>query len=202
MKRLTDRQREIYDYLVQHYKEYGYPPTIREIGFRFSIRSTKGVVDHLNALERKGYIKRAMGKSRALELNYIEPEDHQGIPLLGRIAAGVPTLAEENIEDTFMIDPSFLRGDGEFLLRVRGESMVEAHISDGDMILVRPTTEVRNGEIIAALIGDEATVKYFHKQDGEIELRPANKKMKPIQIDPADGEFRILGKVVGLLRYI
>ncbi|NNE08461.1 MAG: repressor LexA [Gemmatimonadetes bacterium] len=203
MKRLTDRQKEIYDFLVEHYHENGYPPTIREIGFRFGIKSTKGVVDHLTALERKGYIKREVGKSRALELNYVErPESDAGVPLLGRIAAGLPNVADENVEDRFQIDPSFLSGKNEFLLRVRGDSMIEAFIAEGDMILVRPTTDVRNHDIVVALVGDEATVKYFHRKGDQIELRPANRTMKPIPVDPNDGEFRILGKVVGLFRYM
>jgi repressor LexA len=203
MKELTARQKEIYDYLVEYYQENGYPPTIREIGFRFRIRSTKGVVDHLTALERKGYIRRVLGKSRALELRITESEkDHSRVPLVGRIAAGTPLLAEENVEDRVAIDPSFLKGKGEFLLRVQGESMIEAHIAEGDLILVRPTSEAREGEIVVALIGDEATVKRFHREGKRIVLRPENRKMEPIEVDPSDGEFRIIGRVTGLLRKI
>lgn len=203
MKSLTDRQQEIYDYLVEYYRESGYPPTIREIGFRFGIRSTKGVVDHLTALERKGYIRRVMGKSRALELLVFDStESNEGVPLIGRIAAGAPLLAEENVEDRITIDPSFLHGKDEFLLRVNGESMIEAHIADGDLILVRPASEARNGEIVVALIGDEATVKRFHRTRDGVELRPENKTMRPIVVDPSDGEFRIVGIVTGLFRKI
>jgi repressor LexA len=201
MKELTARQKEIYDYLVEYYRENGYPPTIREIGFRFGIRSTKGVVDHLTALERKGYIRRVLGKSRALELRLFDAEqDASRVPLVGRIAAGLPILAEENVEDRLALDPSFLKGKGEFLLRVQGESMIEAHIAEGDLLLVRPTSEAREGEIVVALIGDEATVKRFHKEGDRIVLLPENRQMEPIVVDPADGEFRIIGKAVGLLR--
>ncbi|RPJ43347.1 MAG: repressor LexA, partial [Candidatus Latescibacterota bacterium] len=154
MRTLTARQQEILDYLVEHARETGYPPTIREIGFRFGIRSTKGVVDHLTALERKGHIRRVLGKSRALELIAPPADDRtSGVPILGRIAAGLPLLAEENVEDRLLIDPSFLKGKGEFLLRVRGESMIEAHIADGDLVLVRPAAEAKNGEIVVAMIG-------------------------------------------------
>lgn len=201
MKGLTDRQQEIYEYLVEHFRENGYPPTIREIGFRFGIRSTKGVVDHLTALERKGFIKRAVGKSRALVLSHIEENFAQpGIPLVGRVAAGPLMLAEENIEERLVIDPVFLKNSDEFLLRIQGDSMIEAHITDGDLVLVRPAQDAAEGEIVVALVGDEATVKYFHLRDGEVELRPANRKMKPIQVGPEDEEFRIVGKVVGLFR--
>ncbi|MFH1679445.1 MAG: transcriptional repressor LexA [Candidatus Eisenbacteria bacterium] len=201
MKELTGRQQEILDFLVEHARETGYPPTIREIGFRFGIRSTKGVVDHLTALERKGCIRRVLGKSRALEL--LVPEAYEksgGVPVLGRIAAGLPLLAEENVEDRLLIDPSFLKGKDEFLLRVRGESMIEAHVADGDLVLVRPASEARNGEIVVALLGDEATVKRFFRKGGRIELRPENRAMDPIVVDPDAGDFRILGVVVGLFR--
>lgn len=201
MKELTARQKEIFDYLVEYYRENGYPPTIREIGFQFGIRSTKGVVDHLTALERKGFIRRAVGKSRALELLVDrESEGPGGVPLVGRIAAGAPLLAEENVEDRILVDPSFLRGEDEFLLRVNGESMIEAQIADGDLILVRPTPEARHGEIVVALIGDEATVKRLYKKGGRIELHPENREMSPITVDPDDGEFRIVGVVSGLFR--
>jgi repressor LexA len=201
MKGLTPRQQDILDYLVAHARETGYPPTIREIGFRFGIRSTKGVVDHLTALERKGHIRRVLGKSRALELLLPEtPLGPAGVPLVGRIAAGAPLLAEENVEERLLIDPSFLKGKDEFLLRVRGESMIEAHIADGDLVLVRPAAEARNGEIVVALIGEEATVKRFFREGDRVELRPENRSMEPIVVHPAAGEFRILGIVVGLFR--
>jgi len=201
MKGLTPRQQDILDYLVAHARETGYPPTIREIGFRFGIRSTKGVVDHLTALERKGHIRRVLGKSRALELLLPETQPGPaGVPLVGRIAAGAPLLAEENVEERLLIDPSFLKGRDEFLLRVRGESMIEAHIADGDLVLVRPAAEARNGEIVVALIGEEATVKRFFREGDRVELRPENRSMEPIAVNPAAGEFRILGIVVGLFR--
>ncbi|MBN1827108.1 MAG: transcriptional repressor LexA [Candidatus Eisenbacteria bacterium] len=201
MKELTERQNEIYEFLVEHYRENGYPPTIREIGFRFGIRSTKGVVDHLTALERKGYIRRGLGKSRALELIHIDrEEDANLVPLVGRVAAGQPILAEENIEEKIVVDPSFRKGGDEFLLRVNGDSMIEAHIDDGDWILVRPASEARNGEIVVALIGEEATVKRFYRKGNRIELRPENRTMQPIAVDPSSEEFRIVGKVVGLFR--
>lgn len=201
MKNLTDRQKEIYQFLVEYFREQGYPPTIREIGFRFGIRSTKGVVDHLTALERKGFIKRAVGKSRALVLNYMEDEAADaGVPLVGRVAAGPLMLASENIEERFVVDPAFLKSNDEFLLRIHGESMIDAHIADGDLVLVRPAQEAAEGEIVVALVGDEATVKYFHRAGGRVELRPANRRMKPIRVGAGDEEFRIVGRVVALFR--
>ncbi len=119
---------------------------------------------------------------------------------MGRVAAGPLMLAEENIEDRFIVDPTFLKDDDEFLLRIQGDSMIEAHIADGDLVLVRPTPKADEGDIVVALVGDEATVKYFYPLKDRIELRPANGKMKPIQVGPEDGEFSIVGRVVGLFR--
>ncbi len=201
MKGLTARQKEIYEFLVEHCRENGYPPTIREIGFRFKIRSTKGVVDHLTALERKGYIRRALGKSRALELSRpLREEEEAGVPLVGQVAAGPLLLAEENIEERIVVDPRYLKGKGEFLLRIRGESMIDAQIADGDLVLVRPSVEACEGDIVVALVGSDATAKRFHRDRQGIELRPANRLMKPIRVSPEDGEFRIIGKVVALFR--
>jgi repressor LexA len=198
---VTDRQQAILDFIVDAIRNRGFPPTLREIGAAFGISSTKGVNDHLEALERKGKIRREKDLSRAIEVVGLPQtsDDSEAVPVLGRIAAGAPLLAAEQVETSFRLDRSLLHGDGNFLLRVQGDSMIEAHICDGDYVLVRPQDTAIEGEVVVALLDDEATVKrYFRDGDG-IRLQPANASLQPIRVDP-DAEFRILGKVVGVLR--
>jgi repressor LexA len=198
---LTDRQQAILDFIVEAIQTQGFPPTLREIGRAFSIRSTKGVNDHLAALERKGKIRRHADLSRGIEVVGLPSVDEEAdaIPLLGRIAAGAPLLATENVEDTFRIDRGLARG-GEFMLVVQGDSMIEDHICDGDMILVRRQDSAQDGEIVAVLIDEEATVKRFHREGAMIRLEPANASMPPIVVDPSSTDVRVLGKVVGVFR--
>jgi len=199
---LTARQAEILEYLRAEVEGRGMPPTIREIGQEFGIRSTKGVEDHLAALERKGFIRRERGKSRAIEI--MHRQDLSGarvVPLIGRIAAGAPTLAVENHAGQFVLDESLV-GHGEtFLLRVAGDSMKGASILDGDLVIVRVQGAARNGEIIAARVGEEATVKRFWQEAGGVRLLPENDAYDPIEVDPSQ-DFAILGKVVGVYRQI
>jgi repressor LexA len=198
---LTERQKAILDFIVETVQTRGFPPTLREIGRAFSIRSTKGVNDHLAALERKGKIRRHADLSRGIEVVDLPGflEDADSVPLLGRIAAGAPLLATENVEDTFCIDRGLTRG-GEFMLVVQGDSMIEDHICDGDLILVRRQDAAQDGEIVAVLVDDEATVKRFYREGKAIRLEPANAAMQPIHIDASSTDVRILGKVVGVFR--
>jgi repressor LexA len=201
---LTDRQEAILNFIVEQVQDQGFPPTLREIGGHFGIRSTKGVNDHLTALEKKGRIRRHSDVSRGIELvgaAAVAPENITTLPLLGTIAAGVPLLASENIEQHISIDRSLARG-GEFMLCVQGDSMINAHICDGDYIVVRSQETAEDGEIVAALIDDEATVKRFFRQGRKVRLQPENDTMKPILADLSQNDVRILGKVVGVFRTV
>jgi repressor LexA len=200
---LTGRQQEIWDFLVEYVDRHGYPPTVREIGESVGLASPSTVHAHLANLERAGLLKRDPTKPRALELVGREPAaarspDLPKLPLVGQIAAGGPLLAEENIEDHVTV-PERLRGD--FLLRVKGESMVNAGILDGDLLVVQRAQDARNGDIVVALAGDdesadEATVKRFFRDDGRIRLQPENDAMEPIFAS----HVQVLGKVVGVFR--
>ncbi len=209
-KALTDRQRSVLDFLKEFLLENGYPPTIREIGAHFEIRSPKGVQDHLLALEKKGHIRRAKERSRGIEivgLNLMAGgppgrENVVSLPLIGCVNAGMPALSEENIEEWIEVDASFAAREGNFLLKVVGESMVEAHILDGDTIVVSPQETARNGEIVVALVDDEATVKTFYREPGGIRLQPENPSMKPIWVPEGNREVSIIGKVVAVMRVL
>ena len=213
MQGLTKRQAQTLDFIRQSIEERGYPPTLREIGESMGIRSTNGVNDHLRALERKGYLSREDMKSRALRLVSRENDVAQQQPangddnlldvqVLGRVAAGLPLLAEENVIDTVRIDRMLVRGGRDvFGLRVQGDSMVNAGILNGDYIFVRKQGSAEPGEIVVALIGDEATVKYYHPEKDYVRFQPANDHMAPILVRATD--FRptmLLGFVVGVYR--
>jgi repressor LexA len=222
MQELTERQQLVLQFIQESISERGYPPTLREIGARMGIRSTNGVNDHLRALERKGYLKREDMKSRALrptpmgqQLSFEDAaeslaektpanDDLLEIKVLGRVAAGAPILADEHVLDTVRVDRSMVRGQGEvFGLRVSGDSMIEAGIHTGDILFVRRQSNARRGEIVVALIGDEATCKYYYPESDYIRFQPANKEMAPILVRAVD--FRptmLLGVVVGLYRKI
>jgi len=202
-KELTCRQREILDFVFSFTQERRYQPSIREIGKHFGIKSTRGVWDHLIALSQKGYLKRTKSKSRSIELTDLKlGEGIVPVPLVGRISAGQPLLAMENIEDTFHLDKSLVRGDNCFLLKVEGNSMTGAGILENDLLLVREQPRAENGEIVVALMEDEATVKRFYKQKDSIRLQPENPDYKPISVKKDDPNFRIVGKVIGLIRKI
>jgi repressor LexA len=213
---LTDRQQQVLHYIRQSIHERGYPPTLREIGAHMGIRSTNGVNDHLRALERKGYLTREDMKSRALRpvdlqadlpLSTLDAKAENDdeilhVPVVGRIAAGLPLLAEEPILDTVRIERSMVRGGRDvFGLRVNGDSMIEAGIFNGDYIFVRKQLAAQRGDIVVALIGDEATVKYYYPEKDYIAFKPANQHMAPILVRATD--FRptmLLGVVVGVYR--
>ncbi len=213
MDELTDRQKEILQFIVRESEDRGFPPTIREIGEEMDIRSTNGVNDHLKALERKGYLTRGEQQSRSLvptkrarlvlgmgknrETGMID------VPLLGRVAAGAPLLATENVEDSVRIDSFLLGGNGKevFALRVKGQSMIEDGIYDGDYLFVRKTASATPGEIVVALIEDEATVKRYYPEGDRIRFQPANKDMQPIYVHKSEfKQTQILGTVVGVYR--
>ncbi len=207
-KELTDRQRQVLKFIREMMEKKGSPPTIREIGERFKISSTNGVRDILSALTRKGYIHRKPLVSRGIELaqkvktvfDYGENSLFVTVPLLGRIAAGLPTLAVENIEGSIAVDRSFVPGGDVFSLRVEGESMKDSGIFHGDYVLARAQSIAEKGDIVVAVIGDEATVKRYVPLRNRVKLEPANRAFKPIVVNPGSQDFRIAGKVIGLLR--
>ncbi|MCP3169308.1 transcriptional repressor LexA [Myxococcus qinghaiensis] len=214
MEELTDRQREILSFIVKETETRGFPPTIREIGEHMEIRSTNGVNDHLKALERKGYLNRGEQQSRSLVptkrarlllgLGAKRDAGMVEVPLLGKVAAGAPLLAQEHMEDSVKIDSFLLGGvNGRevFALRVKGQSMIDDGIHDGDYLFVKKTPAANPGDIVVALIEDEATVKRYYPEGERIRFQPANATMQPIYVSRA--EFRstmILGLVVGVYR--
>ncbi|HEY4976904.1 MAG TPA: transcriptional repressor LexA [Gaiellaceae bacterium] len=200
---LTPRQKEIWDYLLTYVEKHGYPPTVREIGQAVGLASPSTVHAHLANLERAGLLKRDPTKPRALELIAREREEEHKLPLLGQVAAGTPLLAEENIDDYLAVPEPLSRGGVEFLLRVKGESMVNAGILDGDILVVRRQESADNGEIVVALAGEdesagEATVKRFFRESGRVRLQPENDAFEPIYAD----YVQILGKVTGVFRML
>jgi len=205
---LTGRQQEIWDFLVDYVDRHGYPPAVREIGERVGLASPSTVHAHLANLERAGFLKRDPTKPRALELTGLRRHDArtvresagQALPLVGEIAAGGPLLAEENVEEYVEL-PERLVGPADFLLRVKGDSMIDAGILDGDLVVVRKSDTAVNGDIVVALAGDdesadEATVKRYFRESGRIRLQPENSALDPIYAK----HVQILGKVVGVFR--
>jgi len=196
-RKTTPRQQAILDVIKDFTREHGYPPSVREIGERVGLSSSSTVQCHLRTLEKKGLIKRDPTKPRALtsESDSIA-RNVVTVPLIGKVAAGMPITAAENIEDEFALPASFVRNSGSFMLRVQGDSMVEAAILHGDLILVNPQKVANNGEIVVAMIENEATVKTFYKEDNRVRLQPQNKFMEPIYTDTVD----IVGKVSAVIR--
>ncbi len=199
---LTKRQQEIFDFIKRYSASYGYPPTVRDIGKAVGLASSSTVHAHLANLERIGLLRRDPTKPRAIELldraaagvmSIVRP---QGLPVVGQVAAGQPVLAEENIEE-YIETPDFAGGrDGEYLLRVRGESMKDVGIMEGDLVVVRRQDTAADGDIVVALVGEEATVKRFFQESDHVRLQPENAAMEPIR----SRDVRVLGKVVGLMR--
>ncbi|WKZ68549.1 MAG: transcriptional repressor LexA [Melioribacteraceae bacterium] len=205
--KLTDRQQDILNFIQQYLDTNGYPPTLREIGKKFDISSTFGVKRHLEALVKKGYLNIESHQSRALSIvDSVASKVQQiaekliEIPVVGRVAAGYPILAEENIENTLVVDPSFVQNNPNcFGLKVRGDSMINAGIFEGDTVIVNPQKDASNGEIVVALLGDEATLKRFEKKNNYINLIPENEKYQTITLTNRE-DFSIIGKVVGVFR--
>jgi repressor LexA len=203
---LTKRQQEIFDFIHKYSAKYGYPPTVRDIGKAVGLASSSTVHAHLANLEKIGLLRRDPSKPRAIELldramgsavdSVRSIVRSEGLPLVGSVAAGQPVLAEENIEEYIAVPEVAGGGDGEYLLRIRGDSMKNAGILEGDIVVVRPQDTAREGEIVVALLGEEATVKRFFHEADHIRLQPENETMEPIR----SKEVQVLGRVVGLLR--
>jgi repressor LexA len=202
-KPLSIKQERVLAFLKEYLTRYGYPPTVREIAEHLKMSGPHSAKRFLDMLEQKGYIRRIAKSSRAIEIiDTLTPLPVRMVPILGRVRAGTPLLALENIEGNLALDRSFARWKDAFLLRVIGESMIEAHIKDGDLALVKPQPTALNGEIVVALINDEATIKRFFKKKNIIRLEPANPAMAPIIIKEGDAEASIVGKVVAIFRDI
>ncbi len=198
---LTKRQKEIFDFIRRYAAKTGYPPTVREIGKAVGLHSSSTVHAHLANLEKAGFLRRDPSKPRAIELLIDKAKKAirtDGLPLVGQVAAGEPIVAEENIEEYLEI-PDVIGGeDGDYILQVRGESMKDAGILEGDYVVVRPSDDADNGEIVVALIGEEATVKRIYRESDHIRLQPENEAMEPIRTADA----RVLGRVVGVFRKV
>ncbi len=198
---LTKRQQEIFDYIRRYGSEHGYPPTVRDIGKAIGLTSSSTVHAHLANLEKVGLLRRDPTKPRALEILVDKAKQAvapAGLPVVGQVAAGAPMLAEENIED-YVAVPGIAGGDeGEFVLRVKGDSMKDAGILEGDHVVVRRTDSATNGEIIVALVDDEATVKRFFKEEDHVRLQPENEALQPILVT----DVEVLGRVVGVCRRV
>jgi repressor LexA len=203
---LTPRQREILEMIEQHMRDHGYPPSVREIGEAVGLTSPSTVHAHLNALQRRGYLRRDPTKPRAIEVRWdsnsdaaIDRRPVKHVPLVGDVAAGTDVLAQENVEEVLPL-PADFTGEGElFMLRVRGDSMIDAGILDGDFVVCRAQTEANEGEIVVAGIpGDEATVKTFTRKGDQVVLVPSNSRLEPIMLPPDD--VTIYGRVVTVLR--
>jgi repressor LexA len=201
---LTKRQQEIFDFIKRYSASYGYPPTVRDIGKAVGLASSSTVHAHLANLERIGLLRRDPSKPRAIELldraaaGVRSLVQQPGLPLVGHVAAGLPVLAEENIEEYIQTPPFAGGDDGQYLLRVRGESMKNVGILDDDVVVVRLQDTASDGDIVVALVGDEATVKRFYQEADHVRLQPENETMEPIR----SRDVQILGKVVGLMRSI
>jgi repressor LexA len=196
---LTSRQRQILDFILAQIDARGFPPTMREIGAQFDISSPNGVRDHLVALQRKGYLKRTPEKSRSLEVAEALRRD-RGKPILGRIAAGMPILAEENFQGLLNLNSLFGRDTAIFALRVEGDSMIKAGIFHGDFVIVKHQPEIEHGEIGVVYIDDEAMVKRIFVEGDRLRLQPENDAMEPVVIARDDDRLRVGGKVVGVVR--
>jgi repressor LexA len=211
---LTKRQQEIFDFIKRYSAKYGYPPTVRDIGKAVGLASSSTVHAHLANLERLGLLRRDPSKPRAIELldrvrgdvggavetvaENVRSLVRPGLPIVGQVAAGQPILAEENIEDYVQVPPIAGGEDGEYVLRVRGESMKDVGILEGDYVVVRPQDTASDGEIVVALVGEEATVKRFFRESDHVRLQPENASMEPIR----SKDVRVLGRVVGLFRSV
>jgi len=199
-EKLTEKQKLVLDFLKTGIRQNGYPPTVREICDAVGLSSTSTVHAHLETLERKGYIRRSPAKNRSTEILeenfYASTRELVNVPIVGQVAAGIPILAEENVEDTFPIPIDYIKNDTCFMLHVKGDSMCEDGIFDGDLVLVRQQQTAKDGDIVVALIDDSATVKKFSRDGKNIRLSPANAYFEPIIVR----DCTILGKVIGLYR--
>jgi repressor LexA len=199
-KEPTKRQQEVLEFIKGHLIEKAFPPTVREIACHFGFASPLSAQLHINALIKKGFLKKTPFKQRSLEIIGLKPSEDTKIPLLGTVRAGAPILAEENIEHYINIDKNLFRAKDGFALRVTGDSMIEAGILEGDIALVAPGKEARNRDIVIALIEDEATIKRFFLNRNTVTLMPENKNMEPMKFSTKD--VTIIGRVIGIMRTI
>jgi len=203
---LTRRQQEVLDFIRQEVTDRGYPPSFRDVAAHFGIRSTNGVKVHYDALEKKGYIRRNPRLARGIELTELAGADDRPVidtshvPVVGRVAAGAPILAEENLDGYIAVDNTFIQGDGVFALVVKGDSMKDAGIYHGDYVLGKPASAYFPGDVVVAVIGDEATVKRYYPEGERVRLEPANPAYGPIIVENAIADFRVAGKVIGVMR--
>ncbi|MEY0232400.1 transcriptional repressor LexA [Providencia manganoxydans] len=200
MKALTARQQQVYDLVRDHISQTGMPPTRAEIAASLGFRSPNAAEEHLKALARKGVIEIVSGASRGIRLLLEEENDTQGLPLIGRVAAGEPLLAQEHIESHYQVDPALFKPHADFLLRVNGMSMKDIGIMDGDLLAVHKTQDVHNGQVVVARIEDEVTVKRFKQQGNRVELIAENAEFAPIIVDLRQQNFTIEGLAVGVIR--
>ena len=217
MFELTDRQRNVYEFLISYSKQHGYPPTMREIAEHLGVAGNLGVIKHLNALEKKGYIKRSSGSSRGTAITDMKSptryadmqervftgDDSQFsvfLPVVGTVRAGIPQQPVEDIQEYYSIDRNVARSGGTFFLKVKGDSMINASIREGDLALIRPQESAQNKDIVIALVDGEATLKRFYREKDHIRLQPENSNMDPIIIREGEKNLSIVGKVVGIYR--
>jgi repressor LexA len=198
MKELTPRQRQVLEFVTQFIDSHGYPPTLREIARHLEVNGTLGVMRHLDALEKKGYLKKNAGSSRGIAIE--GRTSSVSLPIVGVVRAGLPQPAMEDIDGYFAIDSSQLRSGGAFFLRVKGDSMIGASILEGDLALVRPQPSAENRDIVVAMVDGEATLKRFYRERGKIRLVAANPNYEDIVVRPGKGDVIIIGKVVGIYR--
>lgn len=200
MGKITLRQQKVLDFIANHLDLRGYPPTLREIAAHLQISGTLGVMKHLEALERKGLIRKQPGSSRGIALAGAAPSI--SLPIAGVVRAGALQPAVEEIEGFISIDRSMVKGEGCFFLRVRGDSMINAAIMEGDLALVRPQSTADNRDIVVAMVGGEATLKRFYRRRDHVRLQPENPNMEPIILGKSDEEVVIIGKVIGIYRQL
>lgn len=197
---LTKQQQKVLDFIEEHVRQKGYPPTVREVAGRFGYRSPMAAKLHIDALVKKGFLRKTPARSRGLEIVRMRPHAGTRIPVLGNIRAGEPILADENVDEYLAVDGRIFRAERGFGLKVIGESMREAGIRDGDIVIVNPEVEPVRGDIVVALLGDEATVKRWYPGNGTVRLQPENPAFAPVVVRAED--VRIVGKVTGLIRRI
>lgn len=200
MSTLTFRQQQTYKFIVTYFERHGFAPTLQEIAAHLDVQGNLGVLRHLSALEKKGYLRRTAGQSRGIVL--LENVSPHSLPLVGSVAAGPLSEALENIEEYLHVDPSMIKSPDSFVLRVKGDSMIDAHIIDGDMAVVCPQITAENGDIVVAMVNHEATLKRFFREKGFVRLQPENRQLVPIILTAADDELKIIGKVTGIIRYL
>jgi repressor LexA len=200
MEKLTDRQQQVFNFIESYIDINGYPPTLQEIAKHIKATGNVGIIRHLTALEKKGYITKRAGNSRGIVISRRGKAQSVSLPIVGAVRAGAPQLAVEEIEGYFSVDSSIVKSGESFLLRVKGDSMIEAHIIEGDLAVIRPQHTADNRDIVVAMVDGEATLKTFYQGKDHIRLQPENPNMQPILIHEGEAEVIIIGKVTGTCR--